>query len=98
MAQSEQRRTQSSESWQERTNSSAKSARVHGARLHELMRAAHDIGTQYVPGIAYAPRADARPEVELSTLAAVYRYVLDCHAKNEAVSDNRPHAGKEIDE
>jgi hypothetical protein len=62
------------------------------------MRAAHDIGTQYLPGIAYAPRADARPEVELSTLAAVYRYVLDCHAKNEAAPDNRPDAGKEIDE
>jgi hypothetical protein len=45
------------------------------------MRAAHDIGTQSLPGIAYAPRPDVLSEAELSTLAAVYRFVLDCHKK-----------------
>jgi hypothetical protein len=62
------------------------------------MRAAHDIGTQSLPGIAYAPRPDALPEAELSTLAAVYRFVLDCHAKKKAGPESRPDAGKEINE
>jgi hypothetical protein len=35
------------------------------------MRAAHDIGTQSLPGIAYAPRPDALPEAELSTHAVL---------------------------
>jgi hypothetical protein len=62
------------------------------------VRAPIDIGTQSLPGTAYAQRPEALSDAELSTLAAVYRYVLDCHAKNEAAPDNRPDAGKEIDE
>jgi hypothetical protein len=62
------------------------------------MRAAHDIGTEPLPGIACAPRPDALPEAELSTLAAVYRFVLDCHAKKKAGPESRPDAGKEINE
>ena len=32
-------------------------------------------------GIVYRPRVDVGPEAELSTLANIYRFVLDCHAK-----------------
>jgi hypothetical protein len=62
------------------------------------MRAAHDNGTQSLPGIAYAPRPDALPEAELSTLASVYRFVLDCHTKNEAAPEGRPDAMKGSDD
>jgi hypothetical protein len=31
--------------------------------------------------ITYIARPDATPEAELSTLANVYRFILDCHAK-----------------
>lgn len=34
--------------------------------------------------VAYAPRPDATPAAELSALAGVYRFVLDCRAKKEA--------------
>jgi hypothetical protein len=54
------------------------------------MRAAHDRGTQSLPGIAYAQRPDALPDAELSTLAAIYRFVLDCHAKKEATRPGSP--------
>jgi hypothetical protein len=54
------------------------------------VRAAHDIGTQSLPGIAYAQRPDALPQAELSTLAAVYRLVLDCHTKKEATRPGSP--------
>ncbi len=33
--------------------------------------------------ISYAPRPDATPEGETSALAAVYRLILDCHARKE---------------
>jgi hypothetical protein len=36
------------------------------------------------PAIAYAPRHDATPETEISTLANVYKFVLDCANKNAA--------------
>jgi hypothetical protein len=36
--------------------------------------------------IRYAPRPGATPEVELNSLAAVYRLVLDCHVQKV----NRP--------
>jgi hypothetical protein len=41
--------------------------------------------------VTYVPRPDATPKDELSALAAVYRFLLDCHAKkgvatNEAAS------------
>jgi hypothetical protein len=42
------------------------------------------------PRIAYSARADATPEAELSALAAVYRFVLDCRAKKEAAPESRP--------
>ena len=35
-------------------------------------------------GITYAPRPDATPEAEVSALANVLRYALDCHANKEA--------------
>jgi hypothetical protein len=34
--------------------------------------------------ISYVPRPDATPEAELKALAAVYRFILDCHAKKMA--------------
>jgi hypothetical protein len=36
------------------------------------------------PRITYTPRPDAMPERELSTLANVYRFVLDSANKNAA--------------
>ena len=42
------------------------------------------------PRIIYTPRPDATPEAELSTLASVYKLVLNCHAKQEAALDSRP--------
>jgi hypothetical protein len=40
--------------------------------------------------IIYAPRPDATPEAEIATLAAVYKFVLHCHAKKEAAPESRP--------
>jgi hypothetical protein len=41
------------------------------------------------PRIVYRPREDATPEAELKALAAVYKFVLGCHAKKEdATKDN----------
>ena len=54
------------------------------------MGAAHNIAGQPLPHIAYAPRPDATPEAEIATLAAVYRFVLDCHAKKEATRPGSP--------
>jgi hypothetical protein len=34
--------------------------------------------------VTYAPRADATPEGELAALAAVYAFILECHAKKKA--------------
>jgi hypothetical protein len=62
------------------------------------MRAAHDRGTQSLPGIAYAQRPDALPDAELSTLAAIYRFVLDCHAKKEATRPGSPDDGTKVKE
>ena len=36
------------------------------------------------PTITYASRPEATPEGELSALAAVYRFILDCNAKKKA--------------
>ena len=71
----------------ERENSLSELARVHGARLRELMRTARDIDAQPLPGIAYAVRPDATAEAELSALANVYRYVLNKNAAS-VVSTN----------
>lgn len=48
------------------------------------------------PRITYATRPDATPEAELSAVANVFRFVLDCHAKKEAAPESRPDAAKEI--
>ena len=42
------------------------------------------------PSITYALRTDTTQEAEISTLANVYRFVLDCHAKKEAAPESRP--------
>jgi hypothetical protein len=36
------------------------------------------------PRIIYTPRPDATPDAELNVLANVYRFILDCHAKQVA--------------
>ncbi len=36
------------------------------------------------PVVAYVPRPDVTPEAEISALASVYKFVLDCHAKKNA--------------
>jgi hypothetical protein len=36
------------------------------------------------PRFTYTSRPDATTEAELSVLAAVYRFILDCHAKKMA--------------
>ena len=33
--------------------------------------------------IIYTPRPDVTPEAEISALATVYRFILDCHARKE---------------
>ncbi len=35
------------------------------------------------PEILYSPRVNATPQTELDSLAAVYRFVLDSHAKKQ---------------
>jgi hypothetical protein len=35
------------------------------------------------PRVVYQPRVDASPETEVNVLAAVYRFILDCHAKKK---------------
>jgi hypothetical protein len=42
------------------------------------------------PSITYALRTDTTRETEISTLANVYRFVLDCRAKKEAAPESRP--------
>ena len=36
------------------------------------------------PHIIYTQRADTTAETEVNALAAVYRFILDCHAKKMA--------------
>jgi hypothetical protein len=40
--------------------------------------------------VVYRVRPDATPEAELKALAAVYRFILDCHARKEAVRPDGP--------
>jgi hypothetical protein len=40
--------------------------------------------------VSYAPRPDATAEAEISALANVYRFVLDCRAKKEATRPGSP--------
>ena len=46
--------------------------------------------------IVYKARADATPEAEWSTLATVYRFVLDCHAKKNAAGVTSTNGDDEI--
>ena len=46
------------------------------------------------PTAAYVPLPDNTLEAEISTLATVYRFVLDCHTKNEAAPKSRPDDAK----
>jgi len=47
------------------------------------------------PRITYTAHSDTNVESELSALANVYRFVLDCHAKKEAAPESRPDDEKE---
>ena len=42
------------------------------------------------PRITYTAHSDTNVESELSALANVYRFVLDCRAKQEAAPESRP--------
>jgi hypothetical protein len=42
------------------------------------------------PHITYTPSHEVTAEAELSTLASIYRFVLDCHAKKKAAPESRP--------
>jgi hypothetical protein len=42
------------------------------------------------PAISYTPRSDAVREAEISALATVYKFALDCRAKKEAAPESRP--------
>jgi hypothetical protein len=44
--------------------------------------------TKTSPRITYRPRVGATPEDELSVLASVYRFILDCRAKENAAGVN----------
>ena len=41
------------------------------------------------PAITYTPCPDATLEADITTLANVYKFVLDCRAKNEAAPESR---------
>ena len=41
------------------------------------------------PRISYSVSLDTSPEAEAPVLCAVYKFVLDCHAKKEAAPENR---------
>ena len=42
------------------------------------------------PAISHTPRSDAVREAEISVLATVYKFALDCRAKKEAAPESRP--------
>lgn len=44
--------------------------------------------------VTYAPLPDVTPKAELNALAAVYRFILDSHAKKEATPESRPDDAK----
>ncbi len=50
------------------------------------------------PSIAYAPHPDTKPEAQVSALANIFRFVLDCHAKKEATRPGSPDDGTEVKE
>ena len=46
--------------------------------------------------VSYPPRPDTTQEAELNALATVYKFVLDCHAREEAAPrQSRPNDAKE---
>ena len=47
------------------------------------------------PRIVYTPHPDATPESGVATLAGVYRFVLDCHAKKKATRPGGPDDAEE---
>jgi hypothetical protein len=47
------------------------------------------------PAITYTPPPNATPEAEISALASVYKFVLNCHAMKEAARPGGPDARKE---
>jgi len=42
------------------------------------------------PPITYTPHNDTAPGAEVSALAAVYRFIIDCRTKKEAAPESRP--------
>jgi hypothetical protein len=48
--------------------------------------------------IAPVPRPETTPEAELRALAAVYRFILDCHARKGVVPAIRPDDGTAVKE
>jgi hypothetical protein len=54
------------------------------------MSAARDIDGELPPGLSYAVRPDVTASAELSALANVYRFVLDCRSNKEAAPASGP--------
>ncbi len=50
------------------------------------------------PRITYTPRLDAAPEAELNTLAACFRFILDCHQRGQTMQERLDDAGREMGE
>ena len=50
------------------------------------------------PRISYTTRREATPGAELSALANICRFVLDCRAKKEAAPESRPDDGTKVKE
>ena len=48
--------------------------------------------------VTYSQRPDTTPQTELSALANIYKYVLDCHSKKEATHPGSPDDGTEFKE
>jgi hypothetical protein len=51
-------------------------------------------GTVSNPRIVYRPHPDSTPETELSALAAVYKFVLDCRAQKKGGPATAPDSAK----
>jgi hypothetical protein len=49
------------------------------------------------PLVTYEPRPDTKPESERATLAAVYRFIIDCHATRRPPK-SRPSDGTKVKE
>lgn len=41
------------------------------------------------PAVSYAPHPDVTPEAEANALSAVFRFILDCHAKKKGGPDQK---------